>query len=66
MLLCLIGAMPCFAELVPIEGSTNRMDNGSSEGESSICADIEFMFARGSGAELNQSEMWLKFKSEMG
>ncbi len=42
------------------------MDNGSGEGGSSICADIEFLFARGSGAELNQSDMWLKFKSEMG
>ncbi len=56
----------CTAELVPIEGSTNQMDNGSGEGGSSICADIEFLFARGSGAELNQSDMWLKFKSEMG
>lgn len=29
------------------------------------CRDIEFIFARGSGAEYQRSDMWLKYESEM-
>lgn len=62
---CLLGANCCFAELVPIDGSDNSMDNGAEAGELTGCVDIEFIFARGSGAEYMNSDMWFKYESEM-
>lgn len=55
----------CHATLSPVEGSTNYVDNGMGPGESTDCVDIEFVFARGSGAEYEKSDMWLKYQSEM-
>ena len=55
----------CSAELVPVDGSDNYMDNGQDAGESTDCVEIEFIFARGSGAEYMNSDMWLKYESEM-
>lgn len=55
----------CYATLSPVEGSTNYVDNGMGPGESTDCVDLEFVFARGSGAEYQKSDMWLKYQSEM-
>lgn len=63
--LCVACAGYCGAELVPVEGSDNYMDNGMDAGESINCAELEFIFARGSGAEYMNSDMWLKYESEM-
>ena len=55
----------CYATPSPVEGSTNYVDNGMGPGESTDCVDLEFVFARGSGAEYQKSDMWLKYQSEM-
>lgn len=55
----------CYATLSPVEGSSNYVDNGMGPGDSTDCVDLEFVFARGSGAEYEKSDMWLKYQSEM-
>ena len=55
----------CYATISPVEGSSNYLDTDTGVLTPVDCVDIEFVFARGSGAEYKTSDMWLKYKSEM-
>ena len=54
----------CFATLHPVEGSTNFLVTDDEPGASD-CADIQFVFARGSGAMRNESGEWRAFEDAM-
>ena len=54
----------CSAAFHPVEGSTNYMETDD-EPVNSDCADIQFVFARGSGAPHGTSTEWLAFKEAM-
>jgi hypothetical protein len=54
----------CSAAFHPVEGSTNYMETDD-EPVNSDCADIQFVFARGSGAPHGTSAEWLAFKESM-
>ncbi len=54
----------CFAELHPVEGSDNYLETDDPP-TTSDCVDLEFVFARGSGAEYQKSEIWLKYRDAM-
>ena len=53
-----------FATLHPVEGSTNFLVTDD-EPTSANCADIQFVFARGSGATRNESSEWRAFADAM-
>ena len=55
----------CFATLHPVEGSENYLYTDDSESEPTGCYDLEFVFARGSGAARGESEMWAAFRDNM-
>ena len=53
------------ATLHPVEGSDNFLETDDPAPAVSECRDIEFVFARGSGAERMASAEWTAFRDEM-
>ena len=52
------------ATLHPVEGSDNFLETDDPPGMSD-CAEIQFVFARGSGASRNESTEWVAFRDAM-
>lgn len=53
------------ATLHPVEGSDNYLETDDPAPVASECRDIEFVFARGSGAERLASAEWAAFRDGM-
>ncbi len=51
------------AALHPVEGSDNYLETDDPSG--GACAEVQFVFARGSGATRNDSGEWLAFRDAM-
>ena len=54
----------CFATLHPVEGSDNYLETDDPP-YSTDCADIQFVFARGSGAPHETSSEWTAYRDAM-
>ena len=64
VILVLLWGGSCLATLHPVEGSTNFLVTDD-ELVLSDCADIQFVFARGSGATRNESNEWRAYEDAM-
>ena len=51
------------ATLHPVEGSDNFLETNDPSG--GVCAEVQFVFARGSGATRNESNEWQAFRDAM-